>query len=383
MAAIKKRRLSWYAVYYLNGKQITRTTGIKVADDPLGKLARQTANSMEATAKGDISVHAAMNAVRSVAIVSGHSSSVPTVRDYLTKGIDRTASMANQRLNKRMAELFIAHLGTRADMRLDAVNASDCRSFLAAFKGRVAYSTICAYRDVLSARFNRAVRDELIPRNPFFSVQLHKEMPREKRTAFDREPFTIEEMRCILTKAPQPWRDIAALSFYTGGQRLSDCISLQWSSVDFAAHMVRFRTQKTGRCIEQPIPQPLYDVLSRLKSESSSSERYVFPRMHSRYLSSPGHVSKEFVDIVKGYGFTNSTISESGREFHTKSFHSIRHTVVSLLRSSNAVSVDLCREVVGHSSEIVERAYFSPSVDAKAQALSILATAIAPPPPAK
>ena len=55
-----------------------------------------------------------------------------------------------------------------------------------------------------------------------------------------------------------------------------------------------------------------------------------------------------------------------------KSFHSIRHTVVTMMRSSNMFTADLTRELVGHDSEEIERQYFTATLEAKGLGLAYL-----------
>ena len=64
------------------------------------------------------------------------------------------------------------------------------------------------------------------------------------------------------------------------------------------------------------------------------------------------------------------------RRVSQKSFHSIRHTVVTMIRESNEFSADMAREIVGHDSEEVERLYFTPSLDSKRRGLEYLVNVV-------
>lgn len=62
------------------------------------------------------------------------------------------------------------------------------------------------------------------------------------------------------------------------------------------------------------------------------------------------------------------------RQLSTLSFHSLRVTAVTALRLAG-VPADLCRVIVGHGSEIIERIYFRPDDEVIAEAMEKLTLA--------
>lgn len=68
----------------------------------------------------------------------------------------------------------------------------------------------------------------------------------------------------------------------------------------------------------------------------------------------------------------------AGKRISDKSFHSFRHSVVSMLRVNANFTSDLIRETVGHDSEAIERGYFTPAIEAKRTIIDYLAEKIAP-----
>ena len=74
MASIIKRkgRQDWYACYYVNGKLIRKSTGVKLKEAgytaaQLKKLAQTQAERMEALARGDVLLDKQIDALRAAA----------------------------------------------------------------------------------------------------------------------------------------------------------------------------------------------------------------------------------------------------------------------------------------------------------------------------
>ena len=377
MASIKQRKNTWYAVWYDNGKSVVRTTGIAVKGAKEKKLAQATADAMEQSAKGNITLNTALDSLRKMADTLGLGSKVPQVRDYLNeyKTYGKSSHVANY---KRAVSVFLDFLDIHAFKRLDQITPSMCKDFLAAQLKRVSFGTVKQYKSTLSPAFSEAVREGLIQTNPFSMVCLPKLVPAGTQRATKREPFTLHEMHRILSEFSSPWKEIAAISFLTGGQRLGDIVLLKWQSVDFEKGIIHFSTMKTGKQIYAPIVPPLRAILDSLWNPNAV---YVFPEYASRYIRSSGCLSVEFTSMLKAAGIIEPTpqnTRDGRRTVSTKSFHSIRHTVVTLSRLNPAFTPDLIRETVGHSSEAVEQGYFTANVDARRGVLEYLAQQITP-----
>ena len=87
MAGLTKRNGMWYATWKQNGTTIKRATGFPVGstreEQRKNKLAaEQTANSMEATAKGQ-PIDKALDAMRAVGELVGSATRIPSLRVFL------------------------------------------------------------------------------------------------------------------------------------------------------------------------------------------------------------------------------------------------------------------------------------------------------------
>ena len=377
MASLKLRKYTWYAVWTQNGKQVVRTTNIKAKGAKEKKLAQTTADAMEATAKGNMAVSSAVDSIRKAAETLGMASTMPTVKEYLLN-YEPSGREHNKRNCKRAISIFLDVIGVDAFKRLDLLSVQVCRNFLTTQLKRVAYGTVKQYKSHIDAALNVAVREGVINRNPMNLVSLHKLIPEGAQRATERVPFTMDEMRTIVNKFPYPWSQLALTSYLTGGQRLGDIATLKWSSVDFEKKVIQIRTSKTGKHITSPLV-PMLEIV--LKSLYKEGEEYVFPGVAQLHTRSRGKLSVEFTGLLKAHGILEvSAAATTGdrRPVSPKSFHSIRHTVVSQMRCNPAITSDLSREIVGHDSEAVERGYFTAPSQAKLDAFDFLCKQLTP-----
>lgn len=377
MASLRKRNNTWYAVWWQDGKQIVRTTNVQVKGAKEKKLAQSTADTMEQTAVGNISMAAAMDALRKVSTSLGMKSSIPTIVDYLEK-YKPQGSESHCNNVKRAIRLFLDYIGAAMYQPLDQLSTATCRGFIEAQLKRVSVGTATNYKGYLHNAIQLAVEDEIIPRNPFSLVTMKRVKNKHTVPSVKRLPFSLEEIQRIIQLTEYPWKQIVQLCILTGGQRLGDIVTMKWSQVDWKRNIITLRTMKTGKVIATPITKPLESLL---KSLYDKYEEYIFPVMAERYRHSQGYPSNEFTALLKAIGIIKPENIHRGagnRQISDKTFHSLRHSVVSLLRVNASFSTDLIRETVGHDSEDVERGYFTPTIDAKRSVIDYLAEQISP-----
>lgn len=375
MASIKKRSKTWYAVWYQDGKTLCKTTGIRVKDTTSRKLAQCTADAMEAAAKGGAALSRALDSVRSAAAISGMVKLMPSIREYLL-GYKPSGGCSHISNVKRAIRTFLDFLGAASARRLDTLTSTQCRDFLNAQMKRISYGTVKNYKGYITCVLNRALEDDLIPRNPMGTIRLSAQD--SKLHSVKRMPFTRDELKIIFTEFPSPWRELALTSFLTGGQRLGDVALLKWEQIDLEKNLIHFRTMKTGKEITHPIIPELRAIFDSCRAENPSAD-YVFPLAAKRYIRSQGGCSTLFTTMLKVHGIIDSAPPPTqGKSHHIspKSFHSLRHSAVSILRTNSAFTADLVRDVVGHDSEAIERGYYTADAESKHRAMSYLASQI-------
>lgn len=376
MASITKERGNgrfWYAVWKMDGKNKFKSTGIPVAGDgtmtraQAEALARQTANSMEAKAKG-ATVDKALDAVRAVADMQGTATRIPSLREFLA-GIPATTSESSEKNRRRSFKVFLEYLGADADKRIDSISYPACREFVREQLRQVSRKTVTQYHTYITKAFADAQDIHgLISRNPMRPVSVAQEakaiIPERGDDKQVKETFTLREMHRLLHEAPEPWRDIVAVSFYLGGLRIGDVCMMRWDSVDMKSGFVSLIEEKTKRQRVQPIIPQLMAVLDKLLAKRATGEEYLFPMQAHMFLGgSRATVSTTFTALLQTMGINavpSTAEKPTGRRkrISAKTFHSIRHTVVSMARVNPQFSADMVRDAVGHESEQVEQSYF-------------------------
>jgi integrase len=161
------------------------------------------------------------------------------------------------------------------------------------------------------------------------------------------------------------WRGLVLFGLYLG-QRLGDLAKLTWRAVNFETGEIAFTARKTGRRIVLPLVQPLIDYLSALPA-SGNPNAFIFPNSatHKRTAS----LSNQFREILADAGLVESRGHEAtkkgrsqARETSEISFHSLRHSAVTMLKASGLSDV-FAREIVGHESAAISRQYTHLSTD--------------------
>ena len=367
MAGIVKRKKTWMAIFYLNGKKMIRTTGVKIKQQgytarQLENLARQQADKIEALARGDAMLDKQIDALRAASEAAGSGARIPSAHDYFIafkpEGGHQNISNA-----KRAHNLFLTHLGADAAKRLDRITRDMCQRFIDDQSKTMSAGTVKKFRAHLSCVFNTAIRDGLLTRSPWAGVKL------PKVDTVHHEPFTREQIRTLFTKLPPLWQDMVKFCIYSGGQRLGDVATMKWSCIDLQNGIIRFSSNKTGLKIENPILPPLLNRLKEIKAAAGEREEYVFPHMAYTYKTGRGHLSTEFTTLLKSLSMYRQTAPPEGgrkRKGVLTSFHSLRSFMVSSLNNIGIPS-RLVKAIVGHAdnSDVEGEYYYHASLSEK------------------
>ena len=264
---------------------------------------------------------------------------------------------------KRVIERFTDFLGEVKSKRdLATLQASDVARFRDREAKELSRSTANLGVKVLRVCLGEAVRQALLTMNPAVRVKMIKSTAESKRRA-----FTLEEIKRILRTCRDnaEWRGLVLFGLYLG-QRLGDLAKLTWRSFNFETGEIAFTAHKTGRRIVLPLVQPLIDYLGALPASDNPSA-YIFPNSakHKRTAS----LSNQFREILVDAGLveprdykTTKKGRAHSREASEISFHSLRHSAVTMLKASGLSDV-FAREIVGHESTAVSRHYTHLSTD--------------------
>jgi integrase len=271
-----------------------------------------------------------------------------------TKSIE--AEQSTHQRYSRIIERFVEFLGAKAGRDLPTLQAVDITRFRDREAKELSRATANLSLKVLRVCFGEAVRQDLLEVNPALRVKVLKSNDKSAR-----RDFSIAEIKRILKACGDDleWRGLILFGLYLG-QRLGDVSKLTWRAVNLEAGDIAFTTRKTGRRMVLPLPQPLLDYLTSLPA-TDEPNAYIFPRAAS--TTRTGTLSNQFHQILVSAGLIEARSHKStgkgrsqARETSELSFHSLRHSAVTLLKASGVSDV-MARELVGHDSAAVSRQY--------------------------
>lgn len=178
----------------------------------------------------------------------GHGKS-HTIKDALESYRDRTkktleASTWNP-YRRDIENILIPRWG---HMRLTAFTPSDLRAWVG--EQDLSLKRIRNILLPLRAVFAEAKEDGVIKVSPI-DINLRKLVPIEKRTSdFEPEPYSMDELRLVLTKVPEPERWAFQAWAFTG-LRTGELIGLRWPRIDLEGKTLKVEETTTER-VDKP-----------------------------------------------------------------------------------------------------------------------------------
>jgi integrase len=277
-----------------------------------------------------------------------------------TKSIETEASTHAR--YERIIERFTDSIGSKAQRDVSTLQADEIARFRDREAKELSRATANLSLKVLRVCFGEAVKQGALTNNPATRVAVLKTGGKSARRA-----FTLPEIKRVLKACGDDleWRGLVLFGLYLG-QRLGDLAKLTWRAVDLESGEIAFTAGKTGRRIVLPLVQPLVDYLAVLPP-SDSLNTYIFPRAATAKRT--GSLSNQFREIMTDAGLVEARSHEAtkqgrsqARETSELSFHSLRHSAVTMLKASGLSDV-FAREIVGHESAAISRQYTHLSTD--------------------
>lgn len=263
-----------------------------------------------------------------------------TVREFATRWLrDRKPGAARSSFVVYEASLkrFLAFLGRDADRELGNVTKTRITDYRNQLVDKLATATVNRDVKIVRAIFRRARQDGYLFQDPAEGVAIIKVRSQDK----PRRPLSIEEIQSILSVADPEWQSLIKFGLFTG-QRLGDLASLRWDQVDLERNEVRLVTRKTGKRIMVPIAGPLQTHIESLEAPDKPGAP-VHPRAFAilKQYGKVTHLSHQFVDLMAQVGLRPRISHRGGgngrdgrRQGMDISFHSLRHSAVSLLKDA-------------------------------------------------
>jgi integrase len=292
-----------------------------------------------------------------------------TIRDYFRSWLAGKELAKKARTAERyriVVERFLTSLGHRAKYPLSALTVRDLEQFRneSLAQGK-APKTIAVEVKILRTVLNVARRQGRLLVNPAEGLELPKVV------SHTRDVFSPEQVQLLIAAADDEWKTAILCGYYLGA-RLSDVVNLTWENVDLAAGLVAYEQRKTGKPVASPIHPDLEAHLSNLADDNPSD--YLCPALQRRSVGGRSGLSQSFGRIMSTAGIDQQQVKgkgNKGRAFSKLSFHSLRHTFISVLANAG-VAAEVRQKLTGHADATTHQKYTHLELQPLKQAIGVL-----------
>ncbi len=180
---------------------------------------------------------------------------------------------------------------------------------------------------------------------------------KRQKTQHHRE-LTTEELIKVCQSAEGELRSMLAMGLYLG-TRLGDAALMDWGAVDMLKSLIRYKPNKTARFSDTFLTVPLHPVLRDIFSETPPDKRagYIHKTMAELYTKRGAYAVSNIVRRhFEKCGITTTVKGNGVHDIPVASFHSLRHSAVSLLREAG-VPLSTTMAIVGHSTVAMHDTY--------------------------
>jgi len=222
--------------------------------------------------------------------------------------------------------------------------------------------------------------------NPFSAKVLRRKAREEQGLSARRLSFTKDQEASLLkvlddTKFKVLNKPEIRVVYYLGmftGQRLKDCVLLQWDKVDLERKRIWVKQFKTGKEVTIPIALPLHNVLTEALKWRANN--YVCPNVAQRYNKvdkngkNTGNnlVNIDVLRVIKWIGLEPSVDVEGrNKKVTVYGFHSLRHSFASHCAEAG-VPKAVVLSILGTDSDIVDKYYTHIGEEAQEKAIHAL-----------
>lgn len=306
--------------------------------------------------------------------------SVPRVSatwaDFVPQFIDScTVNTKTRKLYESQLGRFTAHLGAKARGVMHNINHADCQAFYdKLLKDGRALKTVRTYLKMVRAAFDRAVKLGIIGLNPASLVKT------PLGPAGNRQPLTRAEVAAVLQVLDNPppdavhcrgflyevteeWKTMVLFGLWCG-MRMGDACRRKWSDIE--GDTITFVPRKKiryGVPVTLPLVGALRVHLAGLKREGDD----ITPRLNGHQKLSVNF--GKILDLAGVSAERTEAIGKSSKPKRRKSFHSLRHTVLTELAKSGA-DKQLRQLLADHDDPAVNSRYTHAEVERLASALA-------------
>ena len=171
----------------------------------------------------------------------------------------------------------------------------------------------------------------------------------------DVEPFTLEEVRLILDRVREDYRDYLLVRFFTG-MRTGEADGLKWQYVDFERRQILVRetivqgiegedTKTPGSAREIQMSQIVFEALQRQRSRTASLGGYVFCNRAGQPLDHNNFTKRVWYPLLRHLGLK------------PRRPYQMRHTAATLWLAAGENPEWIARQMGHASTEMLFKVY--------------------------
>jgi len=262
---------------------------------------------------------------------------------------------------------FTKYLGEKSDLEMALIDLDDAQRYYdELIETGMAMKTANCNLKTISAIFTKALAENYVSRNPWEGVE------RRYGDSNRREPFSVADIQKLLKACDngrrtlehaRDWRTMILLALCTGA-RAGDCKAMTWENVknvqsvgviSFTPEKKQRKGSSKNRDVMIPMLPPLAERLQGLDYKSGP----LCPSLHETPVSGRYGISQQFRHLVDQSGIELTVIQGSGDrgiQFRSKSFHSFRHTLNSILYNLD-IDEKWRMKILDHDSKAVNEGY--------------------------
>lgn len=282
---------------------------------------------------------------------------IPTFKEYsdtwMATTVPATCKASTVEDYRDLLRLHV--LPALGDIRIDLITRGKVKDFLLGkINEEYAKSTMNHMKNVISGVLNKAVDDEVIPRNPAHRLGKLAEVKDPTEIA---DPLEKEELKLLLDTVQTHYPDHYPLFLLLArtGLRIGEALALQWGDIDFAGRFItvrrsivrgRISTPKNSKTRRVDMSKQLTETLqahmtaSKIKGFAlglGALPEYVFTNELGGVIDTHNWRNRVFKKVLKKAGLREIRI------------HDLRHTYATLRISKGDNITDVSNQL-GHYS---------------------------------
>lgn len=336
----------WLAIWTVNGKRYTKSTGTGDRKEAEKKLAEFVKPFQEKTELEIAENLAAKVRVKAAAVRNSRNGKARPVKILEMVDVYRE-DLSTSRIEEQTAEQYEAKVRALAKKTgltfAYEVGRAEAEKFMEGVKSKACAGTFNIYLVSLKAMYNAAMKkDYRIRENPFDGIsKLREDRSRGRRELSNAE---VSKLISCAAEISKDIGDLFVMGAYTG-MRKSDICNLKRSSVDEKNGVLKFRPLKTKKNGLTAVVKIHEKVRAVLDSAAKDGE-YVFPRLKAMY---DGRTLESKINAVfKAAGIETHAKDGEGKTTVVTGFHALRvYFATNCARSG--MPVNQIMKTLGHS----------------------------------